>query len=70
MARFHYECECGHYFTTFAQEGESLKCPHCDRQVRVSFQIKDPSKDKDFERFADATFEIMGEGGFSPSGAG
>jgi len=48
------------------KKSESLKCPRCGRQIRVSLEGKDPARERDFERFAEANFEILAEGGFSP----
>ena len=69
MPRFEYRCECGLAFVTFAQEGESLNCPRCGKPIKVSLSERDPEKKKEYDRLVEATYEIMGEGGFSPSGA-
>ena len=69
MARFEYECECGRSFRTVALEGETLRCPNCGKTIRATLEEKDPIKEKEFDELVDATCQIMGDGGFAPSGA-
>ena len=69
MARFEHTCQCGQYFRTVALEGEILKCPNCGKSITVALEKKDPLKEKEFDKLVDATCQVMGEGGFTPSGA-
>jgi len=69
MPRFECRCPCGFVFVTFALEGEQLRCPKCGKSIRVSLKDRDLEKKAETDRLVQATYDIMGEGGFSPSGA-
>jgi len=44
------------------KDGSILRCPHCGRIVDFASKEMGPAKREEFERFVDATFEVLGEG--------
>lgn len=43
------------------KDGSILRCPHCGRIVDFASKEMGPAKREEFERFVDATFEVLGD---------
>ncbi|MFZ0448812.1 MAG: hypothetical protein WAL98_06170 [Desulfatiglandaceae bacterium] len=57
-----YECHCGHAYKISEKDGSILRCPSCGRIVAFPSKEMDPARREEFEKFMEATFEIMEEG--------
>ena len=64
-----YECKCGISFSANTEENKAVRCPACGNLSVHPITDKGSSKRGDFDDLADATFEIMAEGGVFFSGA-
>ena len=69
MKRSYYECKCGISFLVDAEENKAVRCTVCGNPNVHPITEKGASKRGDFDDLADATFEIMAEGGIFFSGA-
>ena len=57
-----YACVCGKTFEMKEKDGSILRCPFCGRIVAFPSKEMDPARREEFEKFLEATFELMGEG--------
>ena len=69
MKNAYYECQCGISFSVDTEANKIVRCPACGNRSVHPITDKGASKRGDFDDLADATFEIMAEGGVFFSGA-